>query len=132
MNGNAERVRDMLRCLIVDGSSVVRKVAKRILASEQDVVAEAESGFTGLDMFAAQNPDVVLVDGELSDMEVTDFIRDVRSQEDKRQPKIIVMMNEMNLVLMTKAKRAGADDYLLKPFDREQLMRGLHEFKSAA
>ena len=122
----------MLRCLIVDGSSVVRKVAKRILDSEQDVVYEAESGMTGLDMFAAQTPEVLLVDGELTDMEVTDFIRDIRSRRESRQPRIVVMMNEMNLVLMTKAKRAGADDYLLKPFDREQLMRGLHEFKSAA
>lgn len=122
----------MSRCMIVDGSSVVRKVAKRILASEQESVTEVETGFAGLDVFAAEAPEVVLVDGELADMEVTDFIRDIRSMTDPRQPKIIVMMNEMNLVLMTKAKRAGADDYLLKPFDRDQLMRTLYEFKSAA
>ena len=77
-------------------------------------------------------PEVLLVDGDLQDMDVTEFIRRVRAMSAMRQPRIIVMMNEMNLVLMTKAKRAGADDYLLKPFDRQQLMRGLHEFANAA
>lgn len=122
----------MPRCLIVDSSGVVRKVAKRILASEQDTVAEADNGATGLDLYLKHMPEVLLVDGELLDMEITDFVRHVRSSQQARQPRIVVMMNEMNLVLMTKAKRAGADDYLLKPFDREQLMRGLQEFKSAA
>lgn len=122
----------MSRCLIVDGSSVVRKVAKRILATEQDTVAEADIGRSALDMVADDSPEVLLVDGDLQDMDVTDFIRRVRAMTAMRQPRIIVMMNEMNLVLMTKAKRAGADDYLLKPFDRQQLTRSLHEFASAA
>lgn len=122
----------MLRCLIVDCSSVVRKVAKRILASDDNFVTEAESGSSGLGIFAVEVPEIVLVDGDLTDMEVTDFVRHLRGADKVRQPRIIVMMNEMDLVLMTKAKRAGADDYLLKPFDREQLTRSLHEFRSAA
>ena len=122
----------MSRCLIVDGSSVVRKVAMRILATEQDMVTEAEIGRSALDLVADESPEVLLVDGDLQDMDVTEFIRRVRAMSAMRQPRIIVMMNEMNLVLMTKAKRAGADDYLLKPFDRQQLMRGLHEFANAA
>lgn len=122
----------MSRCLIVDGSNVVRKVAKRILVSDHDTVAEAENGAAALAMFGVNMPEVLLVDGELQDMELTDFILGIRSRQEVRQPKIIVMMTEMNLVLMTKAKRAGADDYLLKPFDREQLMRSLHEFEDAA
>jgi two-component system chemotaxis response regulator CheY len=122
----------MSRCLIVDGSSVVRKVATRILASTEDTVTEAEIGRAAIDLFADESPEVLLVDGDLPDMDVTEFIRRIRGMNGTRQPRIIVMMNEMNLVLMTKAKRAGADDYLLKPFDREQLIRSLHEFASAA
>jgi len=122
----------MTRCLIVDGSAVVRKVAKRILTTPTDVVTEAESGSSGLSAFASETPDVVIVDGDLSDMEVTDFIRHIRAMRDVRQPTVFVMMTEMNLALMTKAKRAGADDYMLKPFDRDQLTRRLHDFKHAA
>jgi two-component system chemotaxis response regulator CheY len=122
----------MTRCLIVDGSSVVRKVAKRILTTPLDDVTEAESGSSGLSVVASNKPDVVIVDGDLADMDVTDFIRHIRAMRDAQQPTIFVMMTEMNLALMTKAKRAGADDYLLKPFDRDQLTRRLHDFKHAA
>ena len=58
----------MSRCLIVDGSSVVRKVAKRILASDQDMVTEAEIGRSALDLVADRDTreiypaDVKLVD----------------------------------------------------------------------
>lgn len=122
----------MTRCLIVDGSSVVRKVAKRILTTPTDTVSEAESGSSGLSVFASEAPDIVIVDGDLADMDVTDFIRHIRAMRDVPQPTIFVMMTEMNLALMTKAKRAGADDYMLKPFDRDQLTRRLHDFRHAA
>lgn len=122
----------MTYCLVVDGSSVVRKVAKRILASDMECVAEADSGKVALEAFAGRVPDIVLIDCELADIDIVDFVRDIRAMRIARQPKIIVMMNEMNLVTMTKAKRAGADDYLLKPFNREQLVRSVHEYENAA
>lgn len=122
----------MPSCLVVDGSSVVRKVAKRILASDVDAVIEADSGKSAFDAVARKTPDVLFVDCDLGDMNFIDFIRDIRAMRHACPPRIIVMMNEMNLVQMTKAKRAGADDYLLKPFNREQLSRSLREFQSAA
>ena len=122
----------MTRCLIVDGSSVVRKVAKRILTTPLDLVQEADNGNSALSTLASGSTDIVMVDGDLPDMEVTDFIRNVRSMRDVHQPKIILMMTEMNLALMTKAKRAGANDYLLKPFDRGQLTRRVGDLQHAA
>lgn len=122
----------MTRCLIVDGSSVVRRVARRILMTPQNNVMEAENGKAALGALAGGAPDVVLVDEDLPDIEVTEFIRQVRAMRGIEQPMIIVMMTEMNLALMTKAKRAGADDYLLKPFDRDQLTRALGNLRKAA
>ncbi|MFZ2099408.1 MAG: response regulator [Oricola sp.] len=122
----------MTHCLIVDGSSVVRKVAKRILTTPLDDVVEADNGNSALGALASGGADIVMVDGDLPDMDITDFIRNVRAMHGVRQPKIVVMMTEMNLALMTKAKRAGANDYLLKPFDRSQLTRRLHDFQRAA
>ena len=122
----------MTKCLIVDGSSVIRKVAKRILTTAQDHVVEADSGSAALGTLASGAPSIVMVDGDLADMNVIDFIRQVRALCELSQPKIIVMMTEMDLVLMTKAKRAGANDYLLKPFDRLQLTQRVQEFKQAA
>ena len=110
----------------------VREVAKRILTTPLDDVREADNGGSALGALASAAADIIMVDGELPDMEIADFIRHVRAMSGARQPKIIVMMTEMNLALMTKAKRAGANDYLLKPFDRSQLTRRLQEFQRAA
>lgn len=122
----------MTRCMIVDGSSVVRKVAKRILTAPLAHVHEAETGVAALAGLRAEAPDLVIVDSELPDMDVVDFVKKVRATSEIKQPVILVMMTELDLVVMMKAKRAGANDYLLKPFDREQLVQRIQEFGEAA
>ncbi|WP_421857473.1 response regulator [Oricola sp.] len=122
----------MTRCIIVDGSSVVRKVAKRILTTPQDVIQEAESGQEALQALKISSPDIIFVDGSLPDLDLTEFITKVRTICELAQPSIVVMLTEMDLVKMTKAKRAGADNYLLKPFDREQLMSRVEKLNEAA
>lgn len=119
-------------CLIVDGSSVVRKVAKRILADTQETVVCAETGSEALSGCATHHPEIVMVDAELDDLDLVSFIRQLRSMEGGADVKIIVMLTEFDLVSMTKAKRAGADDYLLKPFNRQQLMSRFTSFQQAA
>ena len=69
----------MKRCMFVDDSSVIRKVAKRILNGPDMLVIEAESGHVALDMCANDMPDIIVVDGSLTDMSVEEFIRNVRS-----------------------------------------------------
>lgn len=122
----------MTRYLIVDGSGVVRKVAKRILTTSGDEVYDAETGSSGLSAFSSYSPEVVIVENDLADMDVTDFIRHIRAMHAVQQPTIFVMMTEMNLAQMTRAKRAGANDYLMKPFDRNQLTSRLQTVKHAA
>lgn len=122
----------MTRCVIVDESSVVRKVAKRILTTPQDTVHESDNGQGALANLKSSAPDIIFVDADLPDMALTDFVSQVRAFCRAHQPTIIVMMTEMDLVRMTKAKRAGADNYLLKPFNREQLTRRVEEFRQAA
>ena len=58
----------MKRCMFVDDSSVIRKVAKRILGGPDMLVIEAASGLDALDMCAADMPDIIVVDGALPDM----------------------------------------------------------------
>ncbi|MBW8909767.1 MAG: response regulator, partial [Mesorhizobium sp.] len=55
----------MKRCLFVDDSSVIRKVAKRILGSDM-MVAEAASGAEAADICATDMPDVIVIDGGLA------------------------------------------------------------------
>ena len=112
----------MRRCMIVDDSSVIRKAAKRILAKPDLLIVEAENGAEALDLCSVEMPDVVIVDGTLPDMTSAECIAGLNSIDEDKKPKIFVCVPEVNLRTIMRAKRAGAKDFLLKPFDRASLL----------
>jgi two-component system, chemotaxis family, chemotaxis protein CheY len=112
----------MKRCMFVDDSSVIRKVAKRILAGPEISVIEAGTGYDALDMCAMDMPEIIVVDGTLSDMPAVEFIRRARSIAAPAKPRIVVCLTEVDIGAIMRAKRAGAQGYLLKPFNRPQLL----------
>lgn len=122
----------MKRCMIVDDSSVIRKVAKRILGGPDMLVIEAENATQALDMCAADMPDVIVVDTALSDMSAEEFVRSVRRIESPIRPMIAISLIEVDIGTIMRAKRAGAQGYLLKPFNRPQLLERFRQFQPAA
>ncbi|CAN7589919.1 response regulator [Mesorhizobium sp. LjNodule214] len=122
----------MKRCLFVDDSSVIRKVAKRILGGSDLTVIEAATGLDAIEMCAADMPDVIVIDGALADVQAVDLIRRIRAMESVVKPQILVSLVEVDVASIMKAKRAGAQGYLLKPFNRPQLLERFRALKIAA
>lgn len=122
----------MNRCMIVDGSSVIRKVAKRILTGPEMLVVEAANGRQALDLCSAQMPDVIIVDGGLPDMAAVDFIREAVSMESTVRPRILLCVPQFDLGAIMRAKRAGAAGFLMKPFNRPQLLERFRQIQVAA
>ncbi|MER2535085.1 MAG: response regulator [Rhizobiaceae bacterium] len=119
----------MKRCIFADGSPVVRQVARRILSSSDLYVIEAATGQEALAICSVDMPDYIVVDGNLPDMAAPDFIAGVRALQNPIYPQIILCLTELDIGAIMRAKRAGAQSYLLKPFDRTQLLecfRTLH------
>jgi two-component system, chemotaxis family, chemotaxis protein CheY len=121
----------MKRCMFVDDSNVVRKVAKRILGGPDMVVIEAASGAEAIDMCSIQMPEIIVIDGALPDMPTEDVIRRIRSIPSLIKPRIAICLIEFDLGAIMRAKRAGAQDYLLKPFDRSQLLARFRNLDAA-
>ena len=111
----------MKRFMIVDASSVVRKIAKRILTDEGGVVYEAEAADHMLEMCNYEMPDCCIISATLPDMETHDAIASLRRLPDGKHVKILLLTVEMNVGRIMRAKRAGADGYMMKPFNREIL-----------
>ncbi|MBL8582666.1 MAG: response regulator [Rhizobiaceae bacterium] len=122
----------MKRCMFVDDSSVIRKVAKRILSGSNLLVVEAESGMHALAICENAMPDIIIVDSALEDIPTVDFIRRVRQIDSLLKPQVAICLTEFDLGAIMRAKRAGAQGYLLKPFTRPQLLERFRTLDAAA
>lgn len=122
----------MKRCLIVDGSSVIRKVARRILEGSDLSVLESGHGDEAIALCAAQMPEIIIVDNALPDMVGLEFITRVMAIDSEFKPEILLCMTQLDIGTIMRAKRAGARGYLLKPFDRPQLLERFRQLQMAA
>jgi two-component system, chemotaxis family, chemotaxis protein CheY len=109
----------MQRLMIVDDSSVIRKVAKRILTGLDFLVSEADTAYQAQMHCQAQLPHILIVDATMPD--ALDLIASVRQMPNGEQVRIYYCLVEADLKSMMQGKRAGADDFLIKPFDRRIL-----------
>ena len=108
-------------CLIVDDSKVIRKVARHILETLDFVVTEAEDGAQALATCEATPPDVVLLDWNMPVMSGIEFLRALGESDVTPRPKIVFCTTENGNAHIRAALDAGADEYVMKPFDRDTL-----------
>lgn len=107
--------------MIADDSPVIRKVAKRIIEDQGFVVVEAADGLQAQALCADNMPDGILVDWDMPGMDGLELVQWLSAYPKAEKLKVLFCTSEVNVPLMTKAKRAGADGFLLKPFDRDQI-----------
>ncbi len=111
----------MKNCLIIDDSRVIRKVSRHILESLDFAVEEAENGKEGLDRCAETMPDVILLDWNMPVMTGIEFITQLRQRPGGDTPKVVFCTTENDVAHIREAISAGADEYVMKPFDHETL-----------
>ena len=111
----------MKSCLIVDDSSVVRKVARRILEDLDFIVDEAEDGQEAFDKCRQEMPDAILLDWQMPIMDGLEFLKLLRAFVGGQTPYVVYCVTEYDIGQIALGKKAGANDYLMKPFDRDML-----------
>ena len=113
--------------LVADDSSVIRKVARRICEDFSFTVSEAEDGEQALELCRRKMPDAIMVDWHMPVMDGLEFIKELRGLNGGKDPKVIFCLTEYNLAHVARARRVGADDHLLKPFDKDVVETKLRE-----
>lgn len=108
-----------MRALVVDDSRATRRVIGEIMRELGYDVTEAGNGCEGLERLAQfGNPDVVLVDWNMPEMNGLEFIKAVRSDKANRNLPMIMVTTETEMERMALAFMAGVNEYIMKPFDR--------------
>lgn len=117
----------MKQCLIVDDSSVIRKVARRIMEEVHFEISEAENGKEALDKCRLNLPDIILLDWNMPVMDGLEFLTELRKDPCGEAPKVIFCTTENDMDHITQAISAGANEYIMKPFDKEIILSKLKE-----
>jgi two-component system chemotaxis response regulator CheY len=109
----------MKTCLVVDDSSVIRKVARRILEGLDFQIQEAENGEEAIETCRKELPDAILLDWNMPKMDGYDFLRVLRRLPGGDKPKVVFCTTENDVAHIARALHAGANEYIMKPFDKE-------------
>jgi len=109
-------------CLVVDDSRVVRKVARRMLEGNGYHVVEAGDGEQALAAVRARMPDAVLLDWNMPVMNGIEFLQALRREFGPEKPPVVFCTTENDVSFIERAIDAGAQEFIMKPFDEEILM----------
>jgi two-component system chemotaxis response regulator CheY len=105
--------------MVVDDSSVIRKVARRILEGLEFQIVEAEDGEQAIEACRERLPDAILLDWNMPKMDGYEFLRLLRRLPGGDGPKVVFCTTENDVAHIARALHAGANEYIMKPFDKD-------------
>ena len=108
-------------CLIVDDSRVVRRVSRSIVSSLGYTIVEAENGEEALGRCRTRMPDLILTDWQMPVMSGIEFVSQVRALPGSERARIVFCTSKSAATDIHEGIGAGADDYVVKPFDEATL-----------
>jgi len=114
-------------CLIVDDSRIIRKVARRIVEGLGFEVIEAGDGAEALAICREEPPALILLDWNMPVMDGLDFLKRLRASPGGGEPRVVFCTAETDAPRIMEALEAGADEYVMKPFDGDILESKLLE-----
>lgn len=117
----------MKTCLIVDDSRIVRRVVRRIIESHGFSIEEAENGKQALDIVKSKPVTLILLDWNMPVMDGLEFMQHLRADSAITQPKVIFCTTENEFAKISTAISAGADEYVMKPFDETIILGKLEQ-----
>jgi CheY-like chemotaxis protein len=114
-------------CLIVDDSRVIRKVSSKIAISLGYQPIEAENGEEALARCKKSMPDLVLTDWNMPEMDGIAFVQKLRAIPTPKEPVVVFCTSNGEAKDIHDGIAAGADDYIVKPFDEAALKAKLEK-----
>lgn len=109
-----------MNLLVVDDEETLRSVVSQVLSADGFVVEEAASGEQALEAFREQSHQLVITDIRMGGMSGIELLTQIKQHNPDTQ--VVIMTSHASLDSALKALRAGAYDYLVKPFESLDLI----------
>ncbi len=116
-----------LKILVIDDSKTIRRTAETLLAKEGCTVYTAVDGFDALSKIADHNPDVIFVDIMMPRLDGYQTCSLIKHNEDFRDTPVIMLSSKDGLFDRARGRIVGAEQYLTKPFTRDELLGAIAE-----
>jgi two-component system chemotaxis response regulator CheY len=112
-----------MKALVIDDSRAMRSILRGILSSLGFDVEEAADGLAGFRLLDADPSfDLALIDWNLPEMSGLDVVTKVRAESRFDAMRLLMVTTETEFARVAQALSAGADEYIMKPFDRAMLL----------
>ena len=112
-----------MRALIIDDSRAMRRILRGIVEPMGFEVSEAGNGRQGLEQLnQLEDVELVLVDWNMPEMNGLEFVQAVRSDDSRRDLKLVMVTTETEPAKMARAMMAGVDEFVMKPFTQDILI----------
>ena len=113
----------MAKILVVDDAEFLRVRISKMLTGDGHEIVEAENGLKAVDTYKNIKPDLVLMDITMPEMDGLTALREIRKFDPKAKVIMLTALGQESVVL--EAIKAGARDFVVKPFERERVMNAV-------
>jgi twitching motility two-component system response regulator PilG len=110
------------RILVVDDSATIRRSAETMLAKEGCEVITAENGFEALSKITRYRPDLIFIDIMMPRLDGYQTCAIIKNNAEFRNIPVVMLTSKDGLFDMARGRVVGSDQYLTKPFTREELL----------
>jgi two-component system chemotaxis response regulator CheY len=119
----------MARILVVDDAAFMRVRATKVLEEAGYEVLQAENGEEAVRQYAAERPDAVLLDITMPHKDGLSALKEIKSLDPDARVAMVTAMGQQAIVM--EALRAGARDFVLKPFQPDRVLAALRKLLAA-
>ncbi|MFQ3323621.1 MAG: twitching motility two-component system response regulator PilG [Pseudomonadales bacterium] len=111
-----------LKVMVVDDSKTIRRTAETLLKKEGCQVFTAEDGFDALAKIADSSPDIIFVDIMMPRLDGYQTCALIKNNSTFKQTPVVMLSSKDGLFDKAKGRIVGSDNYLTKPFSRNELL----------
>ena len=118
----------MPKILIVDDAQFMRMRCGKLLEKYGYEVVEAENGRQAVERYRECQPDAVLMDITMPEMDGLEALREIRKMDPAARVAMLTALGQQGVVI--EAIKAGAKDFIVKPFEQERVLESLRKLLS--